>query len=274
MSLSEVSEQDYTEAQELGRLTPGPGPCTFMLSPDYRTITDIRVRQAIGYAYPYQELPTQFGLGLEDVTALHGTSVLPPGFPGRQDYTVLDTPPGETDPDKAKALLREAGIAPGEYELKFGYVEDDPFYVKRKDILVAAFEAAGFKVSPFPTTLEDINKLNDDPNAPINLRGGGWCPDMPTGTTWIPRLFGSDGGGRAHFAEPAVDAEIERISRLPFEEQPAAWGALDKTIMTDYYPAIVTSYQAGPILHGPGIGSLNVDNILGTVNWKDIHILP
>ncbi|MDQ3055165.1 MAG: hypothetical protein M3R66_15540, partial [Actinomycetota bacterium] len=190
------------------------------------------------------------------------------------DYTVLDTPPGETDPDKAKALLREAGIAPGEYELKFGYVEDVPFYVKRKDILVAALEAAGFKVSPFPTTFEDLNTLNEDPNAPINLRFGGWCPDMPTGTTWIPPLFGSDGGGRAHFAEPEVDAEIERISRLPFEEQPAAWGTLDKTIMTDYYPAIVTSYQAGPILHGPGIGSLNVDNILGTINWKDIHILP
>ncbi|MBA2530501.1 MAG: hypothetical protein H0V23_00080, partial [Nocardioidaceae bacterium] len=273
VSLSRVLTQDYPEAKELDRLTPGPGPCTYMLAPDYRKITDIRVRQAIGYAYPYEQLPPASG-GIEAATTLYGTSVLPPGLAGRQDYTVLETEPGDTDPDKAKALLREAGFAPGEYELKFGYIEDDPFAVERNDILVDAFEAAGFKVSPFPTASEDISTLIDDPDAPINLRSGGWCPDWPSGTSWIPPLFGSDGGGRAHFAESEVDAAIKRISRLPFEDQPAAWGALDKTIMTDYYPAIVTGYQAEPILHGSRIGGINVDNILGEMpTWEDLHVI-
>ncbi|MGI8675755.1 MAG: ABC transporter substrate-binding protein, partial [Nocardioidaceae bacterium] len=275
VSLSRVLTQGYTEAEELDRLTPGPGPCTNMLAPDYRKITDIEVRQAIGYAYPYEQLPSVVTEGIEAVTTLQGTPVLPPGFPGRQDYTVLETEPGETDPDKARALLREAGFAPGEYELKFGYAQDEPFSVKRNDILVAALEAAGFEVSPFPTASEDLYTLNEDPDAPINLRSGGWCPDLPTGASWFPPLFGSDGGGRAHFAEPAVDAEIERISRLPFEDQPAAWGALDKTIMTDYYPAIVTGYQAEPILHGSRIGGINVDNIPSEAmpTWKDLHVI-
>ncbi len=80
--------------------------------------------------------------------------------------------------------------------------------------------------------------------------------------------------GAAHFAEPEVDAAIKRISRLPFEDQPAAWGALDKTIMTDYYPAIVTGYQAEPILHGSRIGGINVDNILGEMpTWEDLHVI-
>jgi len=276
VSLSRVLTQDYPEAKELDRLTSGPGPCTFMRFPDYRKITDIRVRQAIGYAYPYQELPNAPG-GIEAVTSLHGTPVLLPGLPGRQDYTVLETEPVETDPDKAKALLREAGFAPGEYELKFGYAQDDPFYVERNDILVAALEAAGFKVSPFPTASEDLSTLNGDPDAPINLRSGGWCPDWPSGTSWIPPLFHSKSGfNQAYFAEPAVDAEIKRISRLPFEEQPAAWGALDKTIMTDYYPAIVTGYQAEPILHGSRISGINVDNIPSEAmpTWEDLHVVP
>jgi ABC-type oligopeptide transport system substrate-binding subunit len=52
--------------------------------------------------------------------------VLPPGFPGRQDYTVLDSQPGHTDPDKARALLRQAGYEPGQKELSWPYNADDP----------------------------------------------------------------------------------------------------------------------------------------------------
>jgi len=269
LSLMNVLPDNLRKAQRLDRLTLGSGSGTRFWIPDYRKITDIRVRQAIGYAYPYDAVATFF----TDRGVPTGSSILPPGFPGRQDYNVLETPPGRSDPDKANELLQEAGYAPGEYELKFAYPQDATVPVQ---LIVRSLEAAGFKATVLSVpTINDQGMIEGDPNAPVNLRIiGGWFPDFPSGGSWFPPLFASDGGGnKAFFSEPAVDAEIERIRRLPFQEQPAAWGALDKKIITDYYPAIITAYDAVRIPRGSRIGGLNVDNIIGTV-WKDIHILP
>ena len=261
---------DYEKAQQLGRLVQGSGPCTFMLFPDYREITDIRVRQALGYAYPYEEAAKATG-HIAGVTALPGTSVLPPGFPGRQDYDVLDTEPGQTDPAKAKALLKEAGLAAGEYELKFGYAADSAVPV---NLIEKSLESVGFKATPRSVPSVDYDRFIHDPNAPVNLRLGGWCSDWPSGGSWFPRLFKSDSGDNfSHFTEPSVDAKIEQILDLPFQEQPAAWGALDKTIMTDYYPAVIRYYAAQPILHGSRIGGVNADDIYTMPSWKDLHVI-
>ena len=245
------------------------------MSLDYRKITDIEVRQAIGYAYPYADATKIVG-SIVGVTDIPGTSILPPGFPGRQDYDVLEIEPGRTDPDKAKALLREAGFAPGEYELKFAFVTDDPIAVEIRDLYVKSLEAAGFKVTPLEvSTFDDKQTVSTDPNAPVNIRESGWCSDWPSGNSWFPHLFHSNGAvNEAHFAEPAVDAEIDRISGLPLGEQPAAWGDLDRSIMTDYYPAINTGYLGAAMLHGSRIGGMNGDNTYGMPTWKDIHVVP
>ena len=268
LAYTNVLPGDLHQAQQLDRLVLGPGPCTSSWHPDYRTITDIKVRQAIGYAWPYKAHAAIVGA----IAPAYGASILLPGTPGRQDYDVLETEPGGTDPDTAKELLKKSGYAPGEFELEFAYMTDQPSSVRLKTLLVKSFEAAGFKATPFPTTSKTQYSIVSDPGSPLNLRPGGWCPDWPSGSSWIPPLFGSDGGGASHFAEPAVDAEIERIAELPIDQQPAAWGALDKMIMTDYYPAIVTRYDAVALLHGPRIGGLHTDN-WGMPTWKDIHIM-
>ena len=258
---------DFRRAQELDRLALGPGGCTFSWHPDNRTVTDIRVRQAIGYAWPYKAHAAIVGA----IAPTYGASIFLPGTPGRQDYTVLETEPGDTDPDKARELLREAGWAPGEFELEFPYITDQQSSVQLKDLLVKSFEAAGFKATPYSTTSKNNQSITSDPNAPLNLRPGGWCPNWPSGSSWIPPLFGSEGGGQSHFAEPAVDAEMERIAELPVDEQPAAWGALEKSIMTDYYPAIVTRYVSVALPYGSRIGGMSTDN-WGMPMWKDIHV--
>ncbi|MDQ3028876.1 MAG: ABC transporter substrate-binding protein [Actinomycetota bacterium] len=274
LTYQNVTEENYRRARRLDRLTVGPAPYTAMWCPDYRKITDIRVRQAIGYAYPYTEDAEYFGQ-IAGVTRLFGSSTLPPGFPERQDYTVLDIEPGRADPDQAKVLLKQAGYAPGEYELIWPYIDDDPFSKGRTDLLVQSLEAAGFKTSPFPTSsADDFVTVLDDPDAPINLRPCGIFADWPAGNGWFPDAFKSEGSiNRAYFAEPEVDAEIERISRLPIDEQPAAWAALDKTIMTDYYPAVITGYDGDAMPHGSSIGGMNNDNTLAMPTWKDIHVM-
>ena len=56
---------------------------------------------------------------------------MPPGLPGRTPYNVTGHKAFQTDPAKAKALLKQAN-AMG-YEIKFLFRTDDPINVKAKD---------------------------------------------------------------------------------------------------------------------------------------------
>jgi peptide/nickel transport system substrate-binding protein len=212
------------------------------------------------------------------VTSLPGTSILPPDMPGREDYTVLDTKPGRTDPGKAKALLKRAGFAPGEYRLSWPYDASDAFAVEGTDQMVKAFERAGFKAIPHPTPDRDAYEaLDADPNAPINMRQevGGWCADWPAADSFLPPLFKSDAeANNAYFSEPSVDKEIDRISGLPLDQQPDAWGALDKMIMSRYYPVIVTDYGGVAMPHGSRIGGMRDDSTAAnSLTWKDLYVI-
>ncbi len=70
-----------------------------------------------------------------------------------------------------------------------------------------------------------------------------------------------------------LDAEIHRIGQLPVDQQPAAWGALDESIMTDYYPIVITDYRGDAMLHGSKVGGMNNDASFGGPTWKDIHVV-
>ncbi len=90
----------------------------------------------------------------------------------------------------------------------------------------------------------------------------------------MPQHLHSDGEQNlGYFAEPGVDAEIESIGQLPFEEQPAAWGELERAILSDYYPVITTYYDGMALAHGSKIGGMNVDSVWGTPTWKDIFVV-
>jgi peptide/nickel transport system substrate-binding protein len=275
LSYDDVSLANRSRARQRGRITTGPGPCTGMFWPDNRKITDIRVREALGYAFPYREMAA-LGGGVLGVTTIPGASILPEGLPGRQDYTVLDAAPGQTDPHRARMLLRRAGYAPGDYTIAFAYSEsqNSPFGVAQKDLLVTSLHAAGFATQPIVTpNAEGYFSVLWDPHAPINVRLGGWCNDWPSGSSWLPHFYASRGDRNdAYFAEPSVDKAIQRIAALPLEEQPSAWGALDKEVMTRYYPGVVLSYSTVQMVHGADIGGMNDDQVLGMPTWKDLYV--
>ena len=77
------------------------------LTPDYTKITDIRVRKALAYAYPYEDVWIASG-EVPGVTRVPASSVMPPGMAGRKDFQV-DGEQITYDPAKAKELLAEAG---------------------------------------------------------------------------------------------------------------------------------------------------------------------
>ena len=79
--------------------------------PEYvEAFNDIRVRQAIAYAIDTKSI-TEAAMG---VLGVHATSTLPNGV----DYKI-DVGAYEYNPEKAKALLEEAGVKPGDLNLEF-----------------------------------------------------------------------------------------------------------------------------------------------------------
>ena len=123
LTYDNVSAASYRQiSEDKERLITGTSPCTYMWFIDMTKIKDLRVRQALGYAFPYQAYWKGIGEVL-GVTRVPGTSILPPGTAGRVEYDPLGIGGKDTDVEKAKQLLKEAG-AEG-FEIKFLFATDD-----------------------------------------------------------------------------------------------------------------------------------------------------
>jgi peptide/nickel transport system substrate-binding protein len=262
-------------AESPERLVIGTSPCTNMWYLDNRKITDINVRKAIGWAYPYVDAWKAIG-EIVGLTRVPGTTILPPGTAGRVEYDVLGNGGQETDPEKAKQLLEEANAVG--YEIKFLYSTDDPLSVAGKDQIVKGLEEAGFKATPIATTVEKSREARSDPDSPINVRSTGWCSDWPAGGSWFPAQW--DGAladlegmpNPAMFVQPEADAKQKEILSLPADEVPAAWGEFDKYIMETWYPAVVTGYSGTAIIHGSKIGGMFNDSVRGMPTFADMYL--
>jgi peptide/nickel transport system substrate-binding protein len=279
LSYEDIQAQNYRKFQEQApdRIVTGPSPCTYFLAPDYRKITDLKVRQALAWAYPYKDVILATGL-IPGVTAIPAKNIMPPGIPGRVEFNPL---PGhedlQTDPAKAKQLLQESGNMG--YEIKFLWRTDNEVNTKSKDVLVKALEAAGFKATPVATTEAQYTAERDNPDTPINLRSAGWCSDWPSGSTWIPPNYQSTdiknvglGSNFEAFSEPSIDAKIKDALKAPTADQPKLWTDLDKEIMTKYLAVIPQWYTGVAETHGSKIQGHYDDPLGGIPTFKNIWV--
>ncbi len=278
LTYDNVSAASYRQIQqEKERLVTGTQPCTFMWFLDMTKIKDLKVRQAIGWAYPYQDAWKAAG-DIVGVTRVPGTAILPPGTAGRKEYQALDGQDGQTtDPEKSKALLKEAG-AEG-YEIKFLYATDDDQSVAAKDAIVQGLEAGGFKATPIASTTETIRTDRTDYNSPINVRSSGWCSDWPSGGSWFPAQWAGDLVGLEGMPNPAnfdvakFNKEQDRIlDNLTPEEAAAAWGDFDEMMEKEQYPAVVTGYGGVAMIHGSKVGGMANDNVRGMPTMSRMYI--
>jgi peptide/nickel transport system substrate-binding protein len=273
---TELGSGNYNDANgQLGdRLVQQSAQCVSALTPDYTKIPEIEVRKALAYAYPYEDVWIAGG-EVPGVTRTYANSVMPPGMAGKKEFEV-DGEQIRYDPEKAKALLEEAGVEMP-YEITMVYYEVDPLAKDAQDQITKGFEAAGFSVkaipvqeSPYNIWLDPDNKVNKT----LNLRGVSWCSDWPAGSTMIPSLFRSDAVyNTARFNEPTLDEEMAQVPSLPAEEQADAWGALDEKIMTEYFPLIPTSFRNDLYVFGEKIGNPTGDGAIGSPNYKDLFVM-
>lgn len=277
LTYDDVLSANYRKMSDTDRLVVGGYPLTSYWAPDYRKIPDLKVRQALAWAYPYKDAYRAGGL-IEDVTATSGGELLPPGTAGRKEFNPIpDHEYGTTDTEKAKELLTEADALG--FEIRWPYANDDPQAVAVKNAVVASLEKAGFKANPLPSTVADVSTVRADPDADINVRPAGWIADWPSGGSWFPPLIQSTnlkaegvGSNYSVFNEPEIDQKIADIQALPVDEQADAWGELDEDVMTNYLPLFVIRYGGVAQQHGSMIQGMNIDNSIGMPTWKNIYI--
>jgi peptide/nickel transport system substrate-binding protein len=203
-------------------------------------LQDLRVRQALLYALNREQLVQN--------KAPKGTTVASQFMPNTVLGYAQDVTQYKYDPDKAKALLKEAG-AEG-MTLNFYYPPDvtRPYMPNPQEIftvLATDLQAVGLKVNGVPRPWnggykDDIQKFGKQ-----DLHIIGWTGDYNDPGNFVGTFFGR---GKAEFGDQAMTEMFTEIATADGQVDDAkkrtAWEQVNRDIMTKFLPAI-------PIWHSP-----------------------
>ena len=154
---------------------------TRYLAVNWSKVPDLKVRQAIAYAIDKETYRgTRGGADAGD----YATSLITPALTSYKKFDPFPAGP-KGDPEKAKALLAEAGKPDFPLAIDYG---NTPQNAKSAAAFKAGLERAGFKVT--------LNGINPDTfyttvgktSAQSELTLAGWGPDWPSGSSVVPPL--------------------------------------------------------------------------------------
>ncbi|MEU6038443.1 ABC transporter substrate-binding protein [Actinomadura sp. NPDC047616] len=239
------------------------------------------VRRAIAYAIDKAAIQRIYHDLAAGTVMRPARTAIPPGNDGYEDYDLYPTPDDRGDPDRARALLAEAGHPDGlELVAVHRDVDANPEVARS---YAADLEKAGIAVRLVPMGHADYYRFLQDPD---NARAGLWDLTAPS---WTPDWFGNNGraflqpmfqtncsrgtGNYGCYSDPEVDRLIEEaLGAVDPDRARAAWHEVDRRVMED--AAIV------PILvHAPTIPHLCGDRVRNAIamptidRWFDLSNL-
>ncbi|HEY9333622.1 MAG TPA: ABC transporter substrate-binding protein [Kribbella sp.] len=239
------------------RTMTGLGGCTtYMgLNTTKKPLDNVKVRQAINLAVNKQTVrDADGGSALAEIA----NTIQPPTIAGRVDYDPYPSPDHKGDTEGARKLLTEAGFGNG-----FTMTLDTRAQPKMQAMAVAIQQALEplkitVKINTIDTATyyEVIGTTSQQHDAAIT----GWCPDWPSGQTFLPPLFdgrnitAKGNTNLAQLNDAGVNAKIDEIAKLTdVQAANAAYGELDKQIM-ELAPIVPLLYEKVLMLVGSNIG--------------------
>ncbi|MGW0204495.1 ABC transporter substrate-binding protein [Streptomyces sp. NPDC003233] len=271
-NLSSVLRNPKLKSRTISGYQPYVGQMNINMSkPEMK---DIRVREAIAYALPVTPFVRAFG-GTDAMEVAGG--LLSPTVSG---YDASFDPFGKKkkpagDPDKARALLKQAGKL--NMKLTFGYT-NTPEGQQYSTAMAAGLKKAGFDVQrqeiPSETYYDQVSKLNNN----YDIFHTAWGADWPSASTVLPLLYDgriiADGASNySQINDPHVNAEIDRINSITDPVKAAAeWEKLDKYLLTKVVNVVPTAYYKQTQIAGSKVGGLVYDDVIGGVDPRRLFI--
>jgi peptide/nickel transport system substrate-binding protein len=214
------------------RTVSGPMGCTSYigLNTTKKPLNNLQVRQAIEWATDKQTIVDAYGGSMLGQMA---TSIESPTVPGRTTTDVYATPGGTGNVAKAEALLRQAGYASG-FTMNL-QVMNDPTDEGMGVAFQAAMARVGIKVQldemAVSSFYQTIGTISQEGDAALT----GWCPDWPSGLTFLPPLFyatqyltSTGNGDLSQVNDPTLNSEFAQIASMgDIAAQNAAYARLD-----------------------------------------------
>ncbi|OCC03962.1 peptide ABC transporter substrate-binding protein [Labrys sp. WJW] len=205
-----------------------------------------KARQAVAFAIDRNTLVKLFG---GKVLASPVCQVLPPDFPGHEDYCPFTKNPGAKwsapDLDKAKQLVEESGTKGQKVTI---IVEDTAVSRSIGVYLQSVLTSIGYvaDVKPISTNIQFTYIQNT--NNKVQMSVSQWYKDYPAASDFLNILFGcasfregSDASiNISGFCDKDIDAKMQKALDLGVTDQKAAdkmWAEIDRQI-TDKAPAV------------------------------------
>ncbi len=270
----ESAPKVLTQPEVRARLLAESSSCTEMVQmhTGRKPFDDIKVRQAVQYALDREALLTASGgPALGDVA----TAYMPaPLFGGKQPDTLKIPVTG--DVEKAKQLLKEAGKPDG-FATGITVSNGDKGVA---EAIQQSLGRAGIKVtietvdpSAFYDTIGDTKNRTD-------LVYTGWCPDYPSGSTFLPFVFDGryikekgNSGNHSLFRDEATMKRMDEIAAMPDAEQAGkAWRELDGQLLAQA-PAVPAVVERMPLLLGTNVaGAFGHTSFGGQIDYATVGL--
>ncbi|WP_426405065.1 ABC transporter substrate-binding protein [Streptomyces sp. R-07] len=270
----ESTPKVLTRPEVRGRLLAESSSCTEMVQmhTGRAPFDDVRVRRAVQYALDREAILTASGgPALNDpATALMPASL----FGGKQPDTLKIPLTG--DPERAKQLLKEAGKAGG-FSTSITVSNGDKSV---GEAIQQSLGRAGIKVtietvdpSAFYDTIGDTKNRTD-------LVYTGWCPDFPSGSTFLPFVFDGryikekgNSGNHSLFRDDATMKRMDAIAAMTDATQAnKAWQELDGQILAKA-PTMPVVIERRPLLLGTNVaGAFGHTSFGGQIDFATVGL--
>ncbi|MFF3450558.1 ABC transporter substrate-binding protein [Streptomyces sp. NPDC002667] len=271
-NLSKVLADPKMKSRTVSGFQPYVGQMNINMT--HPALQDKKVREAIAYALPIT--PFVRAYGGTDAMEVAGGLISPTvsGYDASFDpFGKKKKPAG--DPEKAKALLKEAGKVG--MKLTFGYI-NTPEGQQYSTAMAAGLQKAGFNVQrqeiPAETYYDQVGKVDNN----YDIFHTAWGADWPSASTVIPPLYDgraiADGAQNySHVNDPKVNADIDRINKITDPVKGAAeWEKVDQYLVKDVVNVVPTAYYKQSQIAGSKVGGLVYDDVIGGVDPRRLFV--
>jgi peptide/nickel transport system substrate-binding protein len=253
----------------LKRTATGPTPFVDYININTQRVTDLKVRQALNWAFDRGAYITAVG-----GTAVAGpaTWIMAPIVPGWKDYDAYKSADGHGDVAKAQALL--AGQTPS---LTYCFANTATGQ-KYATVVQSSLQRAGFKIGLNPIDKSNYYTTIGDKTTTCDLMRSGWGQDYPDGDATLNVLLNgktivpTGNQNYSYFNDPTINAKLDAYKLEPDRAKAATeYGALDQEIMTDFAPLIPNYYSKAFTMHGSKVYSF-ISPLYDNFNLVDAYV--